>query len=81
MKNLNINKQQAFNSEQGLFKFRTSPFPYNKAFSGSLISLKDWCSINFYSINQGYSLIKKKRLLATKIGGRWYVRNNPDCLI
>ena len=78
-KQARFNYANAYNAKEGLLQYRVSPFLPGETFAQNLIPLSQWCSTNFYSIKQGYGLIKKKQLLALKMGGVWYVRPNPYC--
>jgi len=78
-KQARFNYANAYNSREGLLQYRISPFLPGEVVATNLIPLSQWCEINFYSIKEGYGLIKKKQLLALKMGGKWYVRPNPYC--
>jgi len=71
----------AYNASSGLLRNRVTPFPYNNNYSDKLIPLKKWCDENFFTQSQGYRFIKNKTLLALKMGGKWYVRLNPNCTL
>ena len=44
------------------------------------VSLSDWCEGNFITKRIGYTLIKRKLLIAQKLYGQWWVCANIDCL-
>lgn len=67
-----------FNPKNGLLKTRPIVF-YPQESYASFTKLSKFCRDNFFSLNQGYNLIKKKLLLAFKFKGSWYVRINPNC--
>ena len=73
-KQARFNYANAYNAEQGILKYRVSPFPNSINYSGELIPLSKWCQDNFLSENQARTLIKKKCLQVLKMGGRLYVK-------
>lgn len=69
-----------FNSPNGLLKTRPIVF-YPQESYASFVKLSKFCKDNFLSLMQGYTLIRKKQLLALKFKGSWYVRINPNCTL
>jgi len=71
-------RQSAFNSSRGLLGTRPMSFP--KGLNHVVLEqLTLVCNHHGMTMHQGYRLIRIKVLIAQKIGGKWWVAQNPDC--
>lgn len=44
------------------------------------ISLADFCKANFISKKIGYTMIRKRLVIAKRLGHRWWVAQNDNCI-
>ena len=46
----------------------------------NVVSLVQWCTENFITLNQGRTLLKRKLLVGFRRHHVWWVAANPDCI-